>query len=44
LHYVLSDEAQQITSQIHYAPLPKKAVELSVQNLKNMTWEGSPIQ
>lgn len=43
MNYILSDEAQRITSEIHYAPLPEKAKELSVQNLKTVTYDGTPI-
>ena len=43
LKYMLSDEVQAVTSQIHYAPLPKKAIELSLQNLKTVTFDGKPI-
>lgn len=43
LHYVLSDEAQRITSEVHYAPLPAKVKELSKQNLKRVTYEGVAI-
>ena len=43
LHYILSDEAQAITSEVHYAPLPAKAKELSKQNLKKVTYEGVAI-
>lgn len=40
LKYILSDEAQNITSEVHYAPLPAKAKELSVTNLKTVTYDG----
>lgn len=40
LRYILSDEAQAITSQVHYAPLPKKAKELSLKNLAGVTYDG----
>lgn len=43
LKYILSDEAQQITSQVHYAPLPAKAKELSLNNLKTVTYNGVSI-
>lgn len=43
LKYILSDEAQSITTEVHYAPLPKKAVELSMVNLKAVTFDGTPI-
>ena len=43
LQYILSDEAQNITSEVHYAPLPEKAKELSMENLKTVTYNGKPI-
>ncbi len=43
LKYILSPEAQKITSEVHYAPLPAKAVELSLANLKTVTFDGTPI-
>ncbi|MBE6268267.1 MAG: phosphate ABC transporter substrate-binding protein PstS [Bacteroidales bacterium] len=43
LKYILSDEAQTITSEVHYAPLPAKAKELSMKNLKTVTYDGVAI-
>ena len=43
LKYILSDEAQKITSEVHYAPLPAKANELSLKNLKTVTFDGTAI-
>ena len=43
LKYILSDEAQNITSEVHYAPLPAKAKELSMNNLKTVTFDGVTI-
>lgn len=43
LQYLLSDEAQHITSEVHYAPLPAKAKELSLENLKTVTYNGVAI-
>ena len=43
LQYILSDEAQAITSEVHYAPLPAKAKEISMQNLKTVTYDGDAI-
>ena len=43
LQYTLSDEAQNITSEVHYAPLPAKAKELSMTNLKTVTYDGVAI-
>ena len=43
IQYILSDEAQKITSEVHYAPLPAKAKELSMINLKSVTYDGVAI-
>ena len=43
VQYILSDEAQNITSEVHYAPLPEKAKELSLKNLKSVTFDGIAI-
>lgn len=43
LKYILSADAQKITSEVHYAPLPAKAVELSLANLKSVTFNGETI-
>lgn len=43
LDYILSDSAQSVTGQVHYAPLPAPVVELSRRNLRTMTFEGKPL-
>ena len=43
LKYIISDEAQSITSEVHYAPLPAKVKELSMINLKTVTYNGISI-
>ena len=43
LKYILSDEAQAVTSEVHYAPLPEKAKELSLKNLETVTYNGVAI-
>ena len=43
IQYILSDEAQKITAFVHYAPLPTKAKEISLANLKNVTYNGEAI-
>ena len=43
LKYILSDEAQAITTEVHYAPIPEKAKELSLENLKTITYDGLSI-
>ena len=41
--FIISDLAQHITSEVHYAPLPAKAKELSMTNLKSVTYDGVAI-
>lgn len=43
IQYILSEEAQAMTTKVHYAPLPQKAVELSRANLKTITYDGTPL-
>lgn len=43
LTYILSDEVQNIASEVHYAPLPAKAKEVSIKNLKAVTYNGVPV-
>ena len=43
IQYILSDEAQKITAYVHYAPLPEKAKEISLSNLKTVTYNGEAI-
>lgn len=43
LKYILSDEAQGIISEVHYAPLPQKAREQSMKNLHTVTYDGMTI-
>lgn len=43
IRYILSDEAQDITSEIHYAPLPAKVKALGMKNLKSVTYDGAAI-
>ena len=43
LKYILSDVAQNIASEVHYAPLPAKVKEISMKNLKSVTYDGVSI-
>lgn len=43
MKYILSDEVQKITNEVHYAPLPAKAKELSMKNLRSITYDGVPV-
>lgn len=43
LKYILGTQAQELTSQVNYAPLPKKAVELSLKNIEAVTYDGVAI-
>lgn len=40
LQYILSDYAQKMAAEVHYAPLPAKAKEVSMNNLKTVTYNG----
>lgn len=44
LKYLLSDSNQRTASLVNYAPLPKQMVEMSLENIKQMTYEGAPIE
>lgn len=44
LKYLLSDSNQRTASLVNYAPLPKQMVEISLENIKQMTYEGAPIE
>lgn len=43
MNYMLSDSIQQTTATVHYAPLPKKAIDLSLENLKTVTYNGEAV-
>lgn len=43
LEYILSPEVQAITSEVHYAPLPQKTIELTTENLKTVTYNGEEL-
>lgn len=43
LKYILSAQVQKMTSEVNYAPLPAKARELSLKNLKTVTYNGVAI-
>lgn len=43
LKYILSDEAQGIAPEVHYAPLPEKVREQSMKNLQTVTYDGMTI-
>jgi phosphate transport system substrate-binding protein len=43
LEWLISSEAQSVARKVDYAPLPEKAVLLSRDILKSVTWEGKPI-
>lgn len=43
LEYILSPEAQQMASKVHYAPLPQEVIELSKANLRKITYDGQPL-
>ena len=43
MKYILSDSIQQTTATVNYAPLPKQAVEISLANLKQVTYDGQAV-
>ncbi len=43
MKYVLSDEAQNDAAKVNYAPLPEKVVNISKENLKKITYDGTRI-
>ncbi len=43
MQYILSPDVQNLTSEVHFAPLPQKAVELSLNNLKTVTFNGETL-
>lgn len=43
LQYILSDSTQKLAAEVHYAPLPAKAKELSINNLKTVTYNGEAL-
>ena len=43
LKYILSAQVHNMTSEVNYAPLPAKARELSMKNLKTVTYNGVAI-
>ena len=40
LNWIIGEDAQAVAQQVHYAPLPAKAVEQAKQILKSVTYEG----
>jgi len=43
LDWLISEEAQAVAQSVNYAPLPKKAVELSREILSKITYEGHVV-
>lgn len=43
LQYLLSDEIQDIASEVHYAPLPTQVRKLGLDNLREVTYNGVAI-
>lgn len=44
LEYILSTEAQNIANNVHYAPLPQKVIDLSLENIKQITFDGNLLK
>ena len=43
MQFMLSDMTQQSAPLVKYAPLPKSMVKISLENLKKITYNGTPI-
>lgn len=43
LEWLISPESQAVAQSVNYAPLPEKAIELSKEILKSITYEGQPV-
>ncbi len=43
LQYMLSEQAQSMTSKVNYAPLPAVVVKQSLKNLEQLTYDGKSI-
>jgi phosphate transport system substrate-binding protein len=43
LQWILGPDAQGVAPKVDYAPLPKKAVDLALKNLKTVTYNGKPV-
>jgi phosphate transport system substrate-binding protein len=43
LNWLISPEAQEVTKNINYSPLPDKVVEKAKNVLKSVTYEGEPL-
>jgi phosphate transport system substrate-binding protein len=43
LSWLIDKEAQAVAQQVHYAPLPPKAVAQAREILKSVTWNGTPV-
>lgn len=43
LEWVISEDAQAVAQSVNYAPLPGKAIELSKEILKSITYEGQAV-
>lgn len=43
LDYVLSPEVQNMAAEVHYTPLPEQVLDLSIANLKQVSYNGEPL-
>jgi len=43
LNWLISPEAQQVTTSVHYSPLPQKAVDFAKTILQSVTYNGKPV-
>lgn len=44
LKFMLSNTTQQSANLVNYAPLPKSMVKTSLENIKQITYDGAPIE
>ena len=44
LEFILSPDVQAIAENVHYAPLPKKVIDLSLENVRHLTYSGTPLK
>lgn len=43
LDWMLNDDAQSLTTKVHYSPLPQAAVENAKKILRSITFDGKPV-
>lgn len=43
MEWLISNDAQKLTTSVHYSPLPQKVVEYTKNKLKSITYSGKPV-